>query len=188
MDFKYHLETAWKLTLKYIVPLILMTLVLGIAGMLTLGILTPIVMAGYMQSILRMIRDGREPRVQDLFSEMRLFLPLLAFGLVVLVAVWIGLMLFFIPGILVVVAVSFGCLYVLPLMTDKNLGIIEAVKESWAMATRDNIVEHIIVMLLFLGISSIGGSVLLGWLFTQPLATVFLISVYYEKTSVPVVV
>ena len=183
MDFKKHLETAWKLTLKFIAPLILMTLVMFIVSFLTLGVLAPVTMAGYMQSILLMVRDGREPKIQDIFSQMRLFLPLLGFGIVVVIAIMIGFMLLVLPGIIVALAVSFSCLYMLPLMTDKKLGLIEAIKESYALATRGNILDHIVVMILFMGISGIGGSVFIGWLFTQPLATVFLLSTYEEKIS-----
>ena len=183
MDFKKHLETAWKLTLKFIAPLILMTLVMFIVSFFTLGVLALVTMAGYMQSILLMVRDGREPKIQDIFSQMRLFLPLLGFGIVVVIAIMIGFMLLVLPGIIVALAVSFSCLYMLPLMTDKKLGLIEAIKESYALATQGDILDHIVVMILFMGISGIGGSVFIGWLFTQPLATVFLLSIYEEKIS-----
>ncbi|MBW2602670.1 MAG: hypothetical protein JRD47_12295 [Deltaproteobacteria bacterium] len=155
MDFKKHIVRAWELTLKFIVSLVLMTLVMSVVAAITLGILAPTMMAGYMQSILSMVREGREPRIQDLFSEMRLFLPLLAFGIIVLIGVTIG----------------------------KKLGLVEAIKQSYNMAVRDNIPEHIVVVILFLAISGIGSSFLVGFLFTQPLATTFLLSVYYEKTA-----
>ena len=183
MDFKKHIVRAWELTLQFIVSLVLMTLVMSVVAAMTLGILAPTMMAGYMQSILSMVREGREPRIQDLFSEMRLFLPLLAFGIVVLIGVTIGFMLLVIPGFLVIIAVSFCCLYMLPLMTDKKLGLVEAIKQSYNMAVRDNIPEHIVVVILFLAISGIGSSFLVGFLFTQPLATTFLLSVYDEKTA-----
>lgn len=183
MDFKKHIVRAWELTLQFIVSLVLMTLVMSVVAAITLGILAPTMMAGYMQSILSMVREGREPRIQDLFSEMRLFLPLLAFGIVVLIGVIIGFTLLVIPGFLVIIAVSFCCLYMLPLMTDKKLGLVEAIKQSYNMAVRDNIPEHIVVVILFLAISGIGSSFLVGFLFTQPLATTFLLSVYDEKTA-----
>jgi len=183
MDFKKHILRAWELTWQFIVSLVLMTLVMTGVAVITLGVLAPVTMAGYMQSILLMIREGREPKIQDLFSEMRLFLPLLAFGVVAFVAVIIGFMLLIIPGFLAIMAISFCCLYMLPLMTDKKLGLFEAIKQSYNMAVRDNIPEHIVVAILFLAISGIGGSFFIGFLFTQPLATTFLLSVYEEKTA-----
>lgn len=185
MDFKAHLEKAWALTLKYIVPMILMTLVMAVAGALTLGILFPVMMAGYMQSVLMMVRSGREPRIQDLFSEMGLFLPLLGFGLSVCVLVMIGISLFVLPGIVMICGVSYVCLYMLPLMTDRKFSVIDALKESFRMVTSaDNFMDHIITAILFLGISTIGGSVFIGFLFTQPLATIFLMLVYEEKMGI----
>ena len=177
MDFKYHLESAWKMTLQYIASLIFMTLAMIAISIITLGILAPVTMAGYMQSILLLVRERREPKVQDIFSQMRLFLPLLCFGIVVFIITMIGLMLLFLPGVLFLLAVSFCCLYMLPLMTDRNLGLIDAVKQSY-LIVKESIVDHIVVFILFIGISAIGSSLFIASLFTQPLATIFLLSVY----------
>jgi hypothetical protein len=181
MDFKKHLETAWNMTLKHIVVLILMTVVSLAVGILTAGVLGPVVMAGFMQSIIRMMREGRAPRVEDLFSQMRLFLPLLGFSIVVCIAVGIGMMLFILPGLAIVMAVTFGCLYVLPLMTDRRMGLVDAVKTSWQMALQKNVADHIVVVILFVGLMAVGGSIFIGILFTQPFAMVFLVSVYLER-------
>jgi hypothetical protein len=181
MDFKKHLETSWNLTLRFIAPLILMTLLMFLVSFLTVGILAPVTMAGYVHAILLLVRDGREPKLQDVFSQMQLFWPLLGFGIVVFAAVVLGFMLLVLPGILVILALSFGCLFMLPLMTDKGLGLIEAVKESWVMSTSGVILDHIVVVILFVGITAIGSSVFIGSLFTQPLATIFLILVYEER-------
>ncbi len=186
MDFKVHFETAWNLTIRYIAPLILMTLVMGVISFISLGILAPVTMAGYMHSILLMIREGREPRIQDIFSHMRLFLPLFLFGLVVFLGITIGFMLLVLPGLLVLLAVSFGCLYVLPLMTDKGMGLMDAIRESFRMSTGKNTLDQIVIMVIYLGLSAVGGSVFIGWLFTQPFATVFLLSIYEQKMGTPV--
>jgi hypothetical protein len=181
MDFKTHLETSWNLTLKYLAPLILMTLALLAAGFLTLGILAPVVSAGYIQSIIMMMRDSREPRAQDIFSQMKLFLPLLGFSIVVLIVMMIGFSMLVLPGLVVVLAVTFGCLYMIPLMTDQKMRLMDALKTSWQMATQPNIADHIVVVILFNGLIAIGGSVFIGMLFTVPFATVFLVSVYLER-------
>jgi hypothetical protein len=178
MDFKYHLETAWKLTLQHIAPLIFMTLAMIVISFITLGILGPVVLAGYMHATLLLIRQGREPKIQDIFSHIRLFFPLLLFGVIVFIITLVGMMLLFLPGLLFVLSVSFCCIYMLPLMTDRNLGLIDAIKESFSMVTKEQLVDHVVVFILFIGISAIGSSVFIGALFTQPLATLFLMSVY----------
>ena len=179
MDFKKHLEAAWNMTLKHIVVLTLMTAI----SLPTSAILGPAIMAGFIQSLILMVREGRAPRVEDLFSQMRLFLPLLAFAFVVVIAIMLGTMFFILPGLAITLAVTFGCLYVLPLMTDRKLGIVDAVKTSWRMALQESVADHVVVVILFVGLMAVGGSVFIGILFTQPFAMVFLVSIYLEKTD-----
>ena len=170
MDFRKHLETAWNLTLKHIVALILMTVVSLAVSLLTIGVLGPVVMAGFIHSIILMLREERAPRIEDLFSQMRLFLPLLALFIAVAIAIMVGTMFFILPGLAIALAATFGCLYVLPLMTDRRMGLIEAVKASWQMALQDSVADHIVVVILFMGLMAVGGSVFFGILFTQPFA------------------
>jgi len=181
MDFKKHIETAWRLTIRFIAPLIIMTLLLSVVGFLTLGILGPVTLAGYFQSILLMVREGREPKVQDLFSEMRLFFPLLAFGIVVVLAIFVGFLMLVLPGFLIALGVGYFCLYMLPLMTDERMSLMDAVRGSFQLTTQGQLVDQVAVFILFVGISAVGGSVFIAWLFTQPLATVFLMSVYEDR-------
>ena len=183
MDFKKHLEAAWNMTLKHIVTLVLMTVVSLAVSFFTLGILGPVVMAGFVQSVVWMMRDGREPRMDDLFSQMKLFLPLLGFFVLAGIAVLVGSMLFILPGLAIALAVMFGCLYVLPLMTDRRMALIDAIKASWQLAFKENVADHIVVVILFIGLMAVGSSVFIGVLFTQPFATVFLISVYLERVD-----
>jgi hypothetical protein len=185
MNFKYHLETAWNMTLKFIAPLIFISLVMFLLWFFTFGILAPVTMAGYMQSILLMLREGREPKIQDLFSQMKLFLPLLGFSILVFIATMIGFMLLVLPGIIISLVISFCCLFMLPLMTDTELGLFDAIKKSYTMMTQGVFVDQIVVLILFLGISAVGSAVFIGSLFTQPLATIFLLSVYEEKIKQP---
>ena len=182
MDFKAHLQTTWDLFISRIVSLLILTLVFFAAGVITLGILAPVASAGYFHSILRLVREGREPKPQDVFSHLRLFLPLLAFGLVVFVLILIGTLLLVLPGILFFLAVSFFCLYMLPMMTDKELGLFEAVKQSFTVTT-NRAAEQMVVFLIFAGISALGSSFFIGALFTQPFATIFLMSIYHKEVD-----
>ena len=183
MDFKKHLEKSWDLTLEHIVPLILMTIVMVFTSIITLGIFAPVTMAGYMQAILLMTREGREPKIQDIFSQMRLFLPLLGFSLLAVIAIFVGTAMMVLPGLLIGLAIAYGCLYLIPLMTDKNLRLTDAVRESISLSLKGNPAEHAIVVILFMGISWIGSCTVIGWVFTEPLATVFLMLVYEKRKS-----
>jgi uncharacterized membrane protein len=95
----------------------------------------------------------------------------------------VGFLLFVLPGLAILLAVTFGCLYVLPLMTDRRMGLIDAVKTSWNMAVQESVADHIVVVILFMGLMAVGSSVFIGILFTQPFGTVFLVSVYLERIS-----
>ncbi len=183
MDFKLHLEKAWRLMLENILSLIFMTLVMLVVSFCTLGILGPVTMAGYMESILLLVRDGREPKIQDLFSQMHLFFPLLGFGIIVFILVMIGFLLLILPGIIIALFISFTCLYMIPLMVDKKMGLIDACKKSGSMTLKGELLEQIIVFILYAAALALGSSIFIGILVTQPFATIFLLSAYDEQTD-----
>lgn len=185
MDLKVHLEKGWNNFLQFIGPALLLTFVQIVVSIFSLGILAPVTAAGYFHSLLLAQREGRTPAVKDLFSHMSLFLPLLAFGFVAFLVVAFGFMLLFLPGFAVMIFIAFSCLYLLPLMTDRKLGLIEAVKESWNMAVKDPIADHVIITIVYVAIISIGGSVPLLILLAQPLATFILLSFYDERLNKP---
>lgn len=183
MDFKYHLEKAWTVFTAFLPALLVSTLALIGISIVTLGILAPVCTAGYMQSLLLAVRENRKPEVGDLFSRMRLFLPLLAFAVLVALVVMLGLAMLVLPGIIVSLALVFFCLYLLPLMTDRDMGLVDAVKESGRLALQEPVVDHLVVVALYLGITSLGQSVIFGMLFTQPFATLFILSAYQERSA-----
>jgi hypothetical protein len=51
------------------------------------------------------------------------------------------------------------------------------------MAMQGALIDHIVMVILFIGIIAVGSSVFIGSLFTQPLATVFLLSAYEKKIN-----
>ncbi len=182
MNFNNLFKTSWNLTLSHIVPLIILTLVMFGICFLSLGLLAPPMMAGYTHSLLRLIREKREPKVNDLFSQMRLFLPLLGFGIAAFVLIGIGYLLLFLPGLVLTLALAFCCIYMLPLMVDKDMKLFDALKESYSMATSGEIMDHLVLVILYFGIMAIGSSVFIGALFTLPFSTLLLLQVYEEKS------
>lgn len=181
MNFQEHLSVAWQNTLKFIGPVLLLTLGQIVVSTFSFGILAPVTMAGYMQSLLLALRDGREPELKDLFSEMRLFFPLLLFGFLVAIAIFFGFLLLVLPGILMTAALVFGSMYMVPLMSDQDMGLMDALKASWEMATEEPWTNQIILTLLYLIIISLGGTVVVAIFFTQPLATFLILSAYEER-------
>jgi len=183
MDFKKHLENAWNNTLQFVVPVILLTLVQLLVITFSLGILAPVTTAGYMQSLLLALREGREPKIGDLFSEMRLFLPLFIFGLLAFTVTMLGFAMLILPGFAIAGFIVFATIYMMPLMSDKKMGLMDALKESWRMATKAPVSNQFIVMILYMVIVALGGSIAVAVLFTQPLATFFVLSVYEERLN-----
>jgi len=181
MNFSNHLETAWRSTLAFIGPLLLLTVVQILVVLLSLGILAPVTTAGYMQSLLRALREGRTPEVRDLFSTMSLFLPLLGFFLLVTIATMIGFMFLVLPGFMVALCIIFASMYMIPLMTDRGMGIIDALKSSWAMATRAPVTDQFVVSLIYLIVIAVGTSIPFAILVAQPFATLFILSVYRQR-------
>ena len=149
MDFKHHLETAWKTLLDHIASLLILTLATVATAFFSLGILAPVAFAGYVHAIVRLLQEGREPKPEDVFSQMRLFLPLFFFGVAVFAGAMLGFALLFIPGVLFLIAVSFCCMYVIPLMVERDLGLVDAVMESYDMVTKDGVSNHIVTLIIF---------------------------------------
>ncbi|MCI5210610.1 MAG: hypothetical protein D3910_17880 [Candidatus Electrothrix sp. ATG2] len=181
MDFKQHFERAWQVMADHFAPVLVNTLVMVAVSVFSLGIMAPVVSAGYMQSLLLALREDRKPDIKDLFAHMDLFFPLFGFMALFVALVCIGMILLVLPGIAILLAGTFFLIYMLPLMTDQELGLIEAVKESARMALEKPIIEHVAVVAVLIILDSIGSSVVLGTLLTHPFACIFILAVYEEK-------
>lgn len=180
MSIKYHIETAWKHCIGNIVSLIILTLVVAAVSVFSIGILAPVAFAGYTHSLFQLLKHNREPKAQDVFSQLKLFLPLFLFGLAVFIITIIGFTLFVLPGILFTIIIGYTCLYMIPIMVDRQFGLLDAIKKSISMVTSSHLTDHIIVFIIFAALTTVGGSSFIGFLFLQPFATLFLLSVYEE--------
>ncbi|MFH2091907.1 MAG: hypothetical protein ABIJ31_06055 [Pseudomonadota bacterium] len=181
MDIKYHIETAWKFCIGNLVPLVILTLVVAVVSIVSLGILAPVSFAGYIHALNQLLKNNREPKAQDVFSQLKLFLPLFLFGLVVFVVALIGFSLFIIPGMLFVIIVSYTCMYMIPVMVDLEYGLMDAIKKSISMVTRTQVKDHIIIFIVFSALTTLGGSSFIGFLLLQPFATLFVLSAYEQS-------
>lgn len=181
MNFKDLVVRSWQNTLDYIGPLLLITLVQLVLIIISLGILAPVTTAGYLNSLLRVIREDRKPEVGDLFSEMRLFLPLFILSLLIAVVAFVGFTLLILPGFAVLAFISFAAFYLLPYMVDQQLGLFDALKASWNTALEEPVSDHIIVVIIYVAIMSLGSSLWFAFLITTPVATFIMIEAYRER-------
>ena len=181
MDFKDLVVRSWQNTLNHIGPLLLITLVQMVLIMVTLGILAPVTTAGYVNSLMQVVRDDRKPEVGDLFSQMRLFFPLFLLSILVAVVAFIGFSLLVLPGFAVLAFIAFAAFYLLPYMVDQKLGLFDALKASWQAAMQEPVSEHIIVVIIYVAIMSLGSSLWFAFLITQPMATFIMVEAYNQR-------
>jgi hypothetical protein len=178
MDIKYHFVTAWKHCINNMLALVILTLVLTAVSVFSFGIMGPTASAGYVYSLLQLLKNNREPKAQDIFSQLKLFFPLLIFGILIFTITIIGFTLFIIPGILFTLIIGYTCLYVIPIMVDQNVGLFDAIKKSFTIAIDSHFTDNIIVFIIFAALTTMGASSFIGFLFLQPFVTLFTLSVY----------
>jgi len=167
MDFKDLIVRSWQNTLNHIGPILLITFVQLVLIIITLGILAPVTTAGYVHALMQVVNNDRKPEVGDLFSQMRLFFPLLVFSILVAAVAFIGFTLLILPGFAVIAFISFAAFYLLPFMVDQKLGLFDALKESWQAAVQAPVTDHIIVVIIYVAIMSLGSSLWFAFLITQ---------------------
>ena len=93
-------------------------------------------------------------------------------------------MLLVLPGFAVMVLLVFACLYLMPLMTDKKMGLLTALQGSWDMAVAQPIMDHAVIAVVYVALISIGGSLPFVIFLAQPLATFIVVSFYQERLNV----
>jgi hypothetical protein len=81
MNFETLFRHTWEQSRNNALPLIINTLILVSVSVMSFGILAPVATAGYISSVLQLVKDQRRPRPSDLFSEMDLFISLAIFGI-----------------------------------------------------------------------------------------------------------
>lgn len=124
--------------------------------------------------ILLRIYDQVETDYTDLLEPIRLFWKYLVATLLVLLVTVFGLLLFIVPGIIAGIAL----LFVTYLVIDRDLGPVEAMKESLRITNghRWNIV---LFLLLILALNIVGALFLgIGLLITVPVSALALVHVY----------
>ena len=178
MKIKYHIETAWEHCIGHVKSLVILTLAVAAVSFISIGILAPTAFAGYTYSLFQLLKYNRPPKAMDVFSQLRLFVPLLTFSCLVFIITFIGFNLLVIPGIVFSLIIGYICLYMIPVMVDLDYGLMDALKKSISILTHANFTDHTIVFIIFFILTTIGGFSLIGFLFLQPFATLFLLSVY----------
>jgi hypothetical protein len=152
VDIGDALRGGWRLFTREIVPLLLGTLIATGLSIVTLGILAGPLFAGLYAMVIGRVRDGRPAEVGDVFSCMDRFWSFFG-GAVVL------FLIFLVTSWTIVVPIVLWTiwLYVWPLMVDRKMGFWDALGESYHMVVDNGFWEHLVLVVIFALLGSIGG-------------------------------
>ncbi len=144
---------------------IVTTLLIGIVGGVTAGVLSGPMMVGYMRMIKRE-DEGTKAEIADVFKGFDDLVPALLAVLVSSIIVGIGFMLCFIPGLLVMALVPTSAYLVAVGEKDG----INAIKRAWD-AIKANLLGSVFCALVLGIVGSIGGILCgIGMIITLPIA------------------
>lgn len=157
---------SWEVFKKDPVLYIVASLIVGVVGTVSLGILAAPLMVGFIRLTRNRMR-GEEVGAGDVFGGMSALIPSLIAAILIAIGVGIGSLLLVLPGI--AVAVIFSYAFHLIAYDDANVG--DALKGSFELV-KNNILLVILVMVLIGILNSIGGVVVVGVLLTGPFSMV----------------
>lgn len=167
VDLGSVFKHGWGLFIKDVVHLLIATVVATLLSIVSIGILAGPLCAGLYQMVLGRVKEGKAPRWDDVFAGLDRFWAYLGAALFLVVAIGLA-------WITVVGGILLGAIwmYVFPLMVDKRMGLGEALGASYRLVRENGFWEHVVLMILFAVIGSIGGPAFLITLPFQIAATV----------------
>ena len=143
LDIGLAFKRAWGLFVKDIAPLLIGAIIAGVLSVLTVGILAGPLLAGLYGMVIGRVRDGRPPRVGDVFAGFDRFWSY--FGAAFVLVVLVGLASLTIVGGFLLATIW---IYVFPLMVDHRMGVSEAMSASKDMVMKSGFWEHLALVLI----------------------------------------
>ena len=159
IDLGGALREGGRRFLDDILPLVLATLIVAALSVLTLGILAGPLYAGMLNMVIERMRDGKQPRVGDVFSCLDRFWAFLG-AAILLAAIWF---------------------YTFPLMIDRRMGLIEALHTSKDMVLRTGFWEHVALVIVLIALGALGRGPL--FLLTVPFGAAVTVASYAEART-----
>lgn len=126
------LSGAWGLFKKNPLTHVVATLLVGVVSSVSSGLLTGPMVVGYMRMIAKEQR-GEAAQIGDVFRGFDDFVPAFVAGLISLLVVSLGLMLCFIPGLLILALPSVA----LSLVAQGEKDGVAAFNQAWRIVTKN---------------------------------------------------
>jgi hypothetical protein len=150
MEFFVHLGNSWRMLLKSPLFVLVGCLLVSVLVVISLGLLIGPLYGAFTEALIQLQRDGRQPRLKDLFSgfaRFRQLFPMFFLALLVIV----GFKLFVLPGLLILTM----WIYTLPIVADSRLTLVPAMNESSAMIKDKGFLKHLGFLIVLLVLPSV---------------------------------
>jgi hypothetical protein len=169
---------GWEIWTRDVVPLVVGGLIAALLGVVTLGILLPVLSAGLYKMVAIRVREDRKPEIGDVFSCFDQFWRITWAFLVVGILVGIGLILCIIPGIWMAV----NWVYVMPFIVDKRVSTGEAMSLSKQKVGEWGFASHLVILLILSIVVALVSAVPMAGILATPYFVACIMVMYFTVT------
>jgi len=183
LDIGKCFTDAWEVYKVNILILILSALIFQVISLFTLLILSGPLFGGYCFMTMNAMRKAdKKVELNDMFKMMGKFWPLLGLFFLQGIAIFAGLLLLIVPGILLMAL----WLYTYFIMVDKNKGVMDSLKASWNLVKCKGLRINLALAIIYLVLSGVSGQIpVVGWLINiilVPFGILLITSAYLQQT------
>jgi hypothetical protein len=156
---------------------IVASVIVGVLASVTFGIVAAPLVIGFIRIVRHRLR-GQPAQLGDIFASMASFVSGLIVFVIIFVCVTVGMMLFVLPGLLVLVVMAFS----FHEMAYKDAGVIAAISGSYQVLVK-NVLLVVLSLVLVSLLNAVAGITVIGVLLTVPYSLIALTVVYEEITG-----
>jgi len=183
LDIGKCFTDAWEVYKVNILILILSALIFQVISLFTLLILSGPLFGGYCLMTMNAMRKAdKKVELNDMFKMLGKFWPLLGLFFLQGIAIFAGLLLLIVPGILLMAL----WLYTYFIMVDKNKGVMDSLKASWNLVKGKGLWINLALAIIYLVLSGVSGQIpVVGWLMNiimVPFGLLLITSAYLQQT------
>jgi uncharacterized membrane protein len=169
---------GWDLVKDDLGTFVLMTIVMAVVNGAIPFLLSGTTAAGFQIACRKKLR-GQKPMLADLFEGFQFFVPTLGAHIVISILVFVGLLFFIIPGLVIAAMYNFTYLFIV----DKRLDLSAAMRASHEVVKQDYFGYTLFVIVL--GLLNIAGvlCLIVGLLVTVPITFAALTVAYRDAVG-----